>query len=191
MSIPTKGRVARGGVPRPVLTASRRAATSVVAVLALMLWAGSVAAHAELVSSDPADGAVLATPPTAVTLTFSEGLNASESRFELDGPDGSQVGTGTAAKDGDEAMALGGLALGPGSYTIKWTSVSLDTDILRGTLTFTVSDGPSPAASSRTGTADAGTTSATSDGDIALPIVIALVLVAIVGAYVIRRSRAA
>ena len=141
-------------------------------------------------SSDPADGAVLATPPTTVTLTFSEGLNASESHFGLVGPDG-QVGTGTAAKDGDEAMTLGGLTLGPGAYTIKWTSVSLDTDILRGTLTFTVSDAPSPAASSGPGKADTGPTSATSDGDIALPIIISLALVAVVGIYVIRRSRAA
>ena len=191
MSIPAKGRRVERGAPLPGPVASRRVATLAVAVLLLMLSAGPVAAHAELVSSDPADGAVLAIPPTMVTLTFSEGLNASESHFELVGPDGAQVGTGTAAKDGDEAMTLGGLALGPGAYTIKWTSVSLDTDILRGTLTFTVSDAPSPAASSGPGKADAGPTSATSDGDIALPIIISLVLVAVVGIYVIRRSRAA
>jgi len=191
VSIPAKGRSVERGAPRPGPVASRRAVTLAVTMLLLMLSAGPVAAHAELVSSDPADGAVLTTPPATVTLSFSEGLNASESHFELVGPDGSEVGTGTAAKDGDDVMSLGGLALGAGSYTIKWTSVSLDTDILRGTLTFTVSDAPSPAASSLPGTANAGTTSTTSDGDIALPIIIALVLVAVVGIYVIRRSRTA
>jgi methionine-rich copper-binding protein CopC len=139
-------------VRRPITLTSRLLA-SLAAVSLLLLLAGPVAAHAEFVSSDPSDGAVLDTPPTSVTLTFSEGLDASKSKFQLLAPDGSLVGTGTAAADGDETMSLGGLDLAPGAYLIKWTSVSLDTDILRGELQFTVAAAsstpatPAPAAS--------------------------------------------
>jgi len=112
----------------------------------VLLMANPVVAHAEFVSSNPADGAVLDTPPPSVTLTFSEGLDASRSKFQLLAPDGSLVGTGTAAADGDETMTLGGLELGPGGYLVKWTSVSLDTDILRGELQFTIAEAsPAPA----------------------------------------------
>ena len=58
-------------------------------VAAGMLGLGAsapVLAHAELVSSDPADKAVLAAPPTIITLTFSDGLDAAKSSFRLDRP---------------------------------------------------------------------------------------------------------
>jgi len=120
----------------------------------MLLLVGPVAAHAELVSSDPQDGAVLDTPPPSVTLTFSEGLNASRSKFQLLASDGSLIGTGTAAADGDETMTLGGLDLGPGKYLIKWTSVSVDTDVERGELRFTATEAnptPPPTAGPTTG----------------------------------------
>ncbi len=111
------------------------------AVLALLVAAPALA-HADLVASTPEDGEVLAVPPTAVELTFSEGLDAGKSSFRLIGPDG-DVGTGKAPKDGATTMALEGLALGPGDYRIKWTSVAEDGHIERGSLAFTVSS-PTP-----------------------------------------------
>ncbi len=176
-------------------------------------------AHADLVSADPADGAVLATPPTTVTLTFSEGLDATRSSFKLSGPEGSLAGTGTASGDGATTMTLDGLDLAPGAYTVKWTSASLDNHLLRGTFAFTVSppastaataetsapatDAPRPSATplaaSPAATAAAASPEASApplepaasagDGDVVVPILVALVLVALVGAYVLRRSR--
>jgi copper resistance protein C len=208
---------------RPITWLSGLAAP-IAALALLLLVAGPVAAHAEFVSSDPADGAVLDTPPTSVTLTFSEGLNAARSKFQLLGPDGTLVGTGTAAADGDETMTLGGLELGPGDYLVKWTSVSLDTDILRGELRFTVNEAsptpaptPTPAESAATAaptvapptptlepvdasvSADPTVVPVNGDaasssgglGDALLPIVAVLVVVAVVGAYLVRRSRSA
>ena len=104
---------------------------------------GPVLGHAELVSSDPADKAVLDTPPTVITLTFDEGV-VGKSSFKLIGPGGDTIGTGGPAKDGDVTMTLDGLALAPGAYTIEWTSVADDGDVERGTLTFTVNE-PTPA----------------------------------------------
>ena len=116
----------------------------VLAALWLVLAvAGPVFAHAELASSDPDDQAVLATPPTVIILTFTEGLDQGKSSFKLSGPDGA-AGTGKAAKDGSKVMKLDGLALGPGAYAIKWTAAATDGHVSRGTLSFTVSE-PTPA----------------------------------------------
>jgi methionine-rich copper-binding protein CopC len=99
-------------------------------------------AHADLVASDPEDGAVLADPPTAVTLTFNEGLDAGKSSFRLIGPDG-DIGTGTAARDGATRMVLAGLVLAPGEYRVKWTAAADDGHVERGSLGFSVS-APTP-----------------------------------------------
>ena len=116
----------------------------VLAALWLVLAVAAPAfAHAELASSDPDDKAVLATPPTVITLTFTEGLDQGKSSFRLAGPDGA-AGTGKAAEDGAKVMRLDGLALGPGAYSIKWTAAATDGHVSRGTLSFTVSE-PTPA----------------------------------------------
>ncbi|MCJ7709817.1 MAG: copper resistance protein CopC [Chloroflexi bacterium] len=111
------------------------------ALLLAALAATPVLAHADLVASSPADGALLASPPTIVSLRFSEGLLAAKSSFRLAGPDGT-VGAGRAVKDGDKVMALDGLALVPGAYTIKWTAASTDGHVERGTLAFSVDEPP-------------------------------------------------
>jgi copper resistance protein C len=118
-----------------------------VAVLAAMWLVIAVAvpalAHADLASSDPEDREVLATPPTVITLTFTEGLDQGKSSFQLSGPDGA-VGTGKAVEDGSKVMTLDGLDLGAGAYAIKWTAAATDGHVSRGTLSFTVSE-PTPA----------------------------------------------
>jgi methionine-rich copper-binding protein CopC len=117
-------------------------------MLLILVIAAPAFAHADLASSDPEDKAVLATPPTVITLTFTEGLDQAKSSFKLSGPDG-PAGTGKAATDGGMVMTLDGLGLGPGAYAIKWTSVATDGHIARGTLSFTVSE-PTPAPATAT-----------------------------------------
>lgn len=193
------------------------AATAAATALALVL-AAPVLAHADLVSSDPADKAVLATPPTTITLTFSETLDATKASFKLIGPGGT-AGTGKVGAD-PAGMVLGGLALDPGSYEIQWTSASTDGHLLRGTLTFTVaqptaapatppaaseapSGAPTAAASPSTpatspaaspapaASPDPAAPASSSEGDVVLPIIVALVAVAGIGVLVLRRSRRA
>jgi copper resistance protein C len=199
----------------------RRVTPIILAIAFAALTAVPVLAHADLVTSDPADKAVLAEPPTTVTLTFSEGLDASKSSFNVIGSDGTVLGTGKAGQDGATDMTLGGLALVPGAYGIKWTSVAEDGHVERGTLSFNVAEptpppatpeptasasetptaapaatpaAPTPAASpaaSAVAVTTGDQTSAGSGSDVVLPLAVALVLVAVVGAYVLRRSRAA
>ncbi|HEY6570805.1 MAG TPA: copper resistance protein CopC, partial [Candidatus Limnocylindrales bacterium] len=113
---------------------------ALLAIVALGLAAGTALAHAELDTADPADGAVLDTPPTTIRLTFTERLDASKSSFRLLLGD-DNLGVGEVA--GPRAMTLDGLTLGPGKYLIKWTSASADDgDIERGQLTFKVEEPP-------------------------------------------------
>jgi methionine-rich copper-binding protein CopC len=195
------------------------ALTAALAVL-LVAGATTVLAHAELVASDPPAGAQLAEPPTTVTLEFSEGLDASKSSFRLN-KDGQNIGTGRAAADGDTTMTLTGLTLEPGDYVIRWTSAADDGHLERGTIGFTVlqptpaptapptvnptddvlpSESPSAPASvapseppvtpSPAPSPNSGNTSG-NGSDVILPILLALAIVAVVGAYVLRRSRQA
>jgi methionine-rich copper-binding protein CopC len=172
--------------PAPSLTAL---AAGVLLVLGV---AAPVLAHSELVSSDPADKAVLASAPTAVTLNFSEQLVPSGSSFKLLGPAGT-VGTGKVGAVNTQ-MLLSGLALAPGDYTIQWTSVATDQDLLRGTLTFTVSPSaasvgaPTPALSPAGSAAPFSSNFSTNPApEVVLSIVVGLVLVAFLGLYLLSR----
>lgn len=121
------------------VVALRRVASIIAALVILLAAAGPTLGHAELDTADPADKAVLETPPTVITLTFTEDLQAKKSSFKLLGPDGGTIGTGEAT--GVREMTLDGLELAPGAYLIKWTSASAaDGDIARGELTFTVAE---------------------------------------------------
>lgn len=181
-----------------------------LAALAASLLPLPVLAHAELVSSDPADGAVLAAPPSAITLVFDEPL-ADGSSFELVGPSGT-VGSGAIDPAAPTQLILATPSLAPGAYQVKWRSVADDKDIERGVLGFTIAStsipaapttpaetGPgastapttapgsavaSPAASGGSGDAAAGS----STGDVLLPILAALVVVGAGAIYLLRRS---
>ena len=127
----------------PMSLPSRRVVPVLAALWLVLAVAVPALAHADLASSDPEDKAVLATPPTVITLTFTEGLDQGKSSFKVNGPDGA-VGTGKPGRDGGRTMKLDGLVLGPGTYSTRWTAASTDGHVARGTLSFTVS-GPTPA----------------------------------------------
>ncbi|MEH0626481.1 copper resistance CopC family protein [Streptomyces stelliscabiei] len=77
----------------------RRALGALTAVLAAVLivlgGAGTAAAHAELDSTDPAPDSVVPRQPSAVTLTFSEGVTLPADSLRVLDPAGERVDTGT------------------------------------------------------------------------------------------------
>jgi methionine-rich copper-binding protein CopC len=204
-----------------VNTSAARLGAAIAGTLLVLTLAAPVLAHAELVASSPADGAVLDASPSEVVLRFSEALDAGKSRFNLEGPDGS-VGIGRADADAPRVMRLEGLALAPGTYTVEMTVASPDGHIERPTISFAVttapaspsedpsetpteapsdapSGAPSEAPSASAGPSAAPSASAGPDTDpasgtstdVLLPIVVGLLLAAGAGAYVLRRSRSA
>ena len=101
------------------------------------LFPVAVSAHARLVVSDPAPGAVLDALPSEVDLVFSEPVVVAGRGINVYGPDGRLVSQGTARARGDglSVGVLGGLS---GTYAVVWTVVAADTHPSRGEFTFSV-----------------------------------------------------
>lgn len=123
----------------------RRRATALAVVVGVLLGAvalvlGAAApasAHATLVSTDPAEGAVLAGAPERITLEFSEGVTGV--------PDGAQVfdaeGAGLAATSSTSGKVLTVELtdpVGDGTLVVVWRVVSEDGHPISGSLTFSV-----------------------------------------------------
>ncbi|MEV6211449.1 FixH family protein [Kitasatospora sp. NPDC051914] len=123
-----------------------RRVAALLAVLAaaaavLLGSAGTAAAHATLVSTDPAQGSVAATAPAAVTLTFSEGVSLTADSVRVLDPAGKQVDNGDASHvDGKDASARVTLrpGIGNGTYTVAWRAVSEDSHPVGGAFTFSI-----------------------------------------------------
>jgi copper transport protein len=97
----------------------------------------AASAHANLVISDPAPGAVLNRLPAAVDLVFSEPVTPAGRGINVYGPDGRLASTGSARAHGDGLSVLLGASL-QGSYAVIWTVVASDTHPSRGEFTFSV-----------------------------------------------------
>ncbi|MBM7818131.1 methionine-rich copper-binding protein CopC [Cellulosimicrobium cellulans] len=125
------------------LVAAAALALGLTAALAT-LTAAPASAHDRILSSDPADGAQLATPPTAITLTFNTEPLPVEPQVVVSDSAGTVVTQGAPAIDGSTAtFALDpAVALGGDTYTVAWRVVSSDGHPIEGTFAFTVAAQP-------------------------------------------------
>jgi len=124
----------------------RRLAAALSLAGVLLAVPAAVAAHAELVASDPAAGATLTTAPAGVELTFGGELDPDGSAFTVIGPAGGSVGSGEVDLDVAERNVMRGSvdSGGDGAYEIRWTAVSTDGHAERGTIAFTVGQDGAP-----------------------------------------------
>ncbi|HEY7589872.1 MAG TPA: copper resistance CopC family protein [Candidatus Limnocylindrales bacterium] len=189
------------------VTSPRRASSraALLAVALLLLAALPAAAHAELVSADPANGATVQGPfDRPIVLTFSEDL-ASGSKADLKAADGKTLDS--AAVAGRRMTITLASPLDAGTYTIQWTSVADDGHVERGAVTFTVTPPPptpipTPSATAApTPTASptpmpsptpsgGGGTPAGGTADVLLPLLGVVIAVAALGAFLLRRRSA-
>ncbi|NJP42925.1 copper resistance protein CopC [Actinacidiphila epipremni] len=128
-------------VPRRALATAVATFCALVAVL--LGSATPASAHAALLHTDPADGAVVQTAPQQVVLTFSEGVLLSADSLRVLDPAGTNVAVGTpghaAGKDsGSTATVALRPGLGNGTYTVAWKAVSQDSHPVAGAFTFSV-----------------------------------------------------
>jgi methionine-rich copper-binding protein CopC len=129
-----------------------------VAVLAVLVGGGPAAAHSDLASSDPEDGAVLAQPPTSVAFTFNESLLPQGNAITLtDTASGQRLTVAAADVDGDTVSVPWPQAAPAGQYRAAYRVVSADGHPIAGSITFTVQAGasasPDPSASASAPTA--------------------------------------
>jgi copper transport protein len=104
--------------------------------------AGPASAHAQLERTDPADGTVLDTAPSAVTLTFSEGVSIADDGIRVVNGQGDRVDRGDAHRGADDTqvtVALDG-DLARGTYIVSWRIVSEDSHPIQGAFQFSVGE---------------------------------------------------
>jgi methionine-rich copper-binding protein CopC len=124
-----------------VTTARRLLVIAAALVVGAIAAPTAVLAHAALVSSTPADGARVSSAQAAVVaLEFDEDLDPTRSTFEVvPGGGGDALATGGPSADDLKAMSVGGLALAPGSYEVRWTAwTTSDGHMTRGIVSFLV-----------------------------------------------------
>ncbi|MBM7519368.1 copper resistance CopC/CopD family protein [Nocardioides nitrophenolicus] len=126
-----------------------------VAVLTVVGAAGPASAHATLVSTDPAEGAVLPEAPSQVTFTFDEPVQLVPDGLLAFDAAGKRIEVEPSAKGVEVTGRLPG-DLANGTYVVTWRVVSADGHPIAGSLTFHVG-APSPkVVPPQTGPADPG-----------------------------------
>jgi methionine-rich copper-binding protein CopC len=184
-----------------------------IGFLLVLLVPAAVSAHTELETATPAADSTVPSPfDGPILLTFTEEL-AGGSKADLLGPDGGAIATATV--DGPAAAMLFELdaPLDPGDYEIEWTGVGVDAHVERGTVSFIVASAPpteapsptqtsAPSASAAPATPSPEPVSSTSplpsptpaeptdssgSGEVVLPIVVGLLVVAAGAAYLLSR----
>lgn len=124
----------------------RLAMVAALAVLALVGTAGPATAHNTLISSDPAEGAALDTPPSTITLTFDQEVqDADVNEVAVTGPDGGSWAEGPVRVDRNVVTAPV-RPLGPaGEYIIGFRVLSADGHTVSQEVRFTLTR-PGPGA---------------------------------------------
>ncbi|MFB9691346.1 copper resistance CopC family protein [Amycolatopsis plumensis] len=181
------------------------AAAMLVAVTALLATAAPASAHAGLKSSNPAEGASLATAPSKIELTFGEAVKPDT--ITVTGADGTKWETGAPTVT-DAVVTVPVTPAGPaGKYVIAYKVTSEDGDPVSGTVNFTLTAAvapsttaaPTTSSSAAAPSSTAPPTSATptpqaqSDSGGGLPawvwILIAVVVVAVLAGVILARRR--
>ncbi|MEZ0159501.1 copper resistance protein CopC [Streptomyces griseorubens] len=124
-------------------TIAPRVRTLVLLILAvagaLLAGAAPASAHAALTGSDPAQGAVVDTAPTQVSLTFSEPVAVGDDSVRVLDPKGERVDKGVPANPGGTTYGVRLVSgLPDGTYTVAYQVVSADSHPVAGAFTFSI-----------------------------------------------------
>jgi methionine-rich copper-binding protein CopC len=109
-------------------------------VLALLAGSGTAWAHAHLKTATPAPDSTVQTPPEAVTINFTEGVEPKFSSIEVQDADGHRIdkGTATTSPTDNKQFSVGLPPLQPGTYKVVWHATAVDTHKTEGMFQFTV-----------------------------------------------------
>ncbi len=112
------------------------------AALAASLSAPPASAHAFLDHAVPGVGTTVSAPVREIRLWYTQGVVTAFSHVHVVSAAGAQIPASkpvTASSDQQTIVVRLGRALGPGTYSVSWQVVSVDTHTTQGTFTFTVS----------------------------------------------------
>jgi copper resistance protein C len=156
---------------RPARRARAVLAALALAVAVLATPAAPALAHDQLVSTDPADGAVLDVLPAAIALDFSAELldEPNATVVEVTDATGANLAAGAPLVDG--ALVTQGLTgAGSGPITVLWRVVSSDGHPISGQFGFTVTaPGPTPTSTATATPTPTPTSSGPTDAETPVP----------------------
>ena len=109
----------------------------IAALLALLAAPAAALAHAHLDHAVPAVGSTVAAAPPDVTIYFTQNLEPAFSSVEVTDASGAAVSQGKPQITGN-TMKIAVKAAAPGTYTVHWHAVSVDTHKTEGIFTFSV-----------------------------------------------------
>ena len=122
----------------------RAVAVALLALIALTLPAGA-AAHATLIATTPANGAVLAKAPRAVRVEFDDTIHVAPGNEAVSNVTSGSVLGGAPTVHGHELTLPLRASLQDGDYSVRWSIVSDDGHREEGVIAFAVGAGsPSP-----------------------------------------------
>jgi copper resistance protein C len=118
----------------------RMMVTAAVLAGAMTLGASTAQAHAFLDHASPAVGSTVPTAPAAVTMWFTQQLEPAFTTATVTDTSGNPVDAGPAQVDPTDPTELRVplKKLSPGTYTVAWHALSVDTHTTTGHFTFTV-----------------------------------------------------
>lgn len=141
---------------RPTVVRLLLAVAVLQAALVLALGAAAPAsAHATLIGTDPAEGAVLESAPEQVTFTFDESVIGVPAGVQVFDATGREVASSASVEEARLVVDLEG-EVGEGTLVVVWRLVSADGHPIGGSLTFAVGE-PSDEVDVPTTSADADT----------------------------------
>ncbi len=109
------------------------------ALLASLAAASPAFAHAFLVKADPAVGSTVATAPARMLMTYTEGLEIPFCSVTVKNAAGAIENAKPQAVPGHgNEMSVPLHITAPGTYTVTWHAVSVDTHHTQGSFKFTV-----------------------------------------------------
>jgi len=110
----------------------------VLLVGTLAMRAGPARAHAFLDHAEPRVGSTVHSAPTGLSLAFTEPVEPAFSRVEVADAAGKRIETGPVEHPAPKTLTVSLPGLAPGSYTVTWSVVSVDTHSTEGHFTFSV-----------------------------------------------------
>lgn len=118
----------------------RHVAFVAITVAVLSVGVTAAFAHAHLKRSEPVAGSTIHGSPSVVKLWFTEALEPAYSTMRVMADRGEQVDKGDVSVDVNDhkILKVSLPSLPPGSYTVLWHAVSVDTHTTEGKFTFKV-----------------------------------------------------
>lgn len=108
--------------------------------LSALILAGCISsvamAHTSLVTSEPAQAAVLKEAPSSVSLVFNEAIRLTA--VTIDSTDGTGHQIGPLPATAQAKFALTAPPLGPGRHEVRWRGIGADGHVVSGIVRFSI-----------------------------------------------------